>query len=105
VTGSTTTGPAALTVPPTATIAKVSVNSSSHSVRFVLSASGTVSGFQCALVHRVGVGATKARPRYVACGAVRAYNHLAAGRYTFYARAIGPDGSYRTTVRRSFSIR
>jgi hypothetical protein len=48
--------------------------------------------------------AARTGPRYAACGAVRVYTHLAAGRYTFYARALGPPGADHRAVRRSFSI-
>jgi hypothetical protein len=105
--GSTGTAtPASITksVPPTAVITRARVNARAHAVRFVLLASGTPSGFQCALVRRSGKAARTGGPRYAACGAVRVYTHLAAGRYTFYARALGPPGSDRKAVRRSFSI-
>jgi hypothetical protein len=102
------TGPAAVAAPvsaagtpaPTAVIAQTSVRR--HTVRFVLRASGGASGFACALV-ALAAG-PKPSPQYVACGAVSVYTHLAAGSYTFYARALGPTGSARTPVRRSFSI-
>jgi hypothetical protein len=73
-----------------------------HAVRVLLGGSDTGGAFECALVRR----GTRKRPRYAPCGAVRVYRHLAAGRYTFYARASEPGtGSRRRkAVRRSFSI-
>jgi hypothetical protein len=75
---------------------------SGHAVRVLLGGSDTVGAFECALVRR----GTHRAPRYAACGPVRVYRHLAAGRYTFYARAGEPGtaGERRKTVRRSFSI-
>jgi hypothetical protein len=73
-----------------------------HAVRVLLRGGSDAAGaFQCALVRR----GTRKRPRYAPCGTVRVYRHLAAGRYTFYARAGKPRrGSKRRAVRRSFSI-
>jgi hypothetical protein len=70
----------------------------------VLGSSGPAESFQCALV-RGAHAAAKRDLRYAACGAVRVYRHLARGRYTFYARALGPLGGHRAPARRSFSIR
>jgi hypothetical protein len=85
-------------------IERTHVNATAHVASFVLRASGTPSGFQCALVRRSGNTATIASPRYGACGAVSVYRHLATGRYTFYARAVDSAGSARKPARRSFSI-
>jgi hypothetical protein len=93
-------------VTPAAVIAQAKVNPRAHAARFVLRAAGRASGFECALVRRAGRRQAVSVPRYAACGAVRVYRNLAAGRYTFYARALGPGGSGgRKPVRRSFSIR
>jgi hypothetical protein len=72
-------------------------------VRFVLNASGPLSGYECALVR--GSRSHSAHPRYASCGAVRVYRHLHAGRYTFFARALGPGGVHRAAAKRSFLIR
>jgi hypothetical protein len=89
---------------PITVIERTHVNATAHVASFVLRASGTPSGFQCALVRRSGNTATIASPRYGACGAVSVYRHLATGRYTFYARAVDSAGSARKPARRSFSI-
>lgn len=89
---------------PITVIARTHVNATAHVASFVLRASGTASGFQCALVRRSATTAPIANPRYGACGAVSVYRHLATGRYTFYARAVDSAGSARKPARRSFSI-
>jgi hypothetical protein len=81
-----------------------SVSSSGHGIRFVLGSSGPAKSFQCALV-RGARAAGKRRLRYSACGPIRVYRHLAPGRYTFYARAVGLKGGHRAPARHSFSIR
>jgi hypothetical protein len=87
-----------------APVAKIaSVNARGHVVRFVLNASGPLSGYECALVR--GSRSHSAHPRYASCGAVRVYRHLHAGRYTFFARALGPGGVHRAAAKRSFLIR
>ena len=91
-----------ITAAPTPLITRLRVARGGHAVRVVLGGSNVAGAFQCALVRR----GTRHKPRYAPCGAVRVYRHLAAGRYTFYARASKPvAGSKRTSVRRSFSIR
>jgi hypothetical protein len=80
-----------------------SVSSSGHLIRFVLDSSGPGSQFECALVRGGGNG--KGALHFTACGSVRVYRHLASGRYTFFARVIGPGGTHRAPVRRTFSIR
>jgi hypothetical protein len=89
-------------VPLAPVITQASVSATAHRARFVLRESGRASGLQCALVRD---GVHTASPRYAACGSVRVYAHLARGRYTFYARAIGPAASVHSPARRSFSIR
>jgi hypothetical protein len=93
---------AGLTAAPTPLITRLRVAPSGHAVRVLLGGSDTVGAFECALVRR----GTHRAPRYGPCGPVRVYRHLAAGRYTFYARASEPGtaGKRRKTVRRSFSI-
>jgi hypothetical protein len=89
-------------VTPTTVIALARVNPRAHAARFVLRAAGRATSFECALVRRGGHQQAGSGPRYAACGAVRVYTHLAAGRYVFYARALGSGA--RGAVRRSFSI-
>ncbi len=90
-------------VTPIAVIAQAWVDPRAHVARFVLRAAGRAAGFECALVRRGPRQQNGGGPHYAACGAVRVYTHLAAGRYTFYARALGPGG--HKPARRSFSIR
>jgi len=59
---------------------------------FRFTASGTVSGFQCALVS----SRVRLKPRFATCTSPKTYQHLSSrsGRYTFEVRAInsvGPD--------------
>jgi hypothetical protein len=69
----------------------------------VLDSSGPAASFECALVR--GSHARGGRLHFTACDALRVYRHLASGRYTFFARAIGPSGAHRAAVRHTFSIR
>jgi len=109
--GSTGASPTTTTSSPnstvTVTLAPValisSVHASGHAVRFVLGSSGTAKSFECALVRGTHVG--RRHLHYAACGSVRVYRHLPSGRYTFFARALGPGGVHRAPARRSFLIR
>jgi hypothetical protein len=89
-------------VVPLAVISKVTT--SGHTVNFVLDSSAPASGYQCALA-RDRHHSAHFRPHYTPCASVNAYEHLARGRYTLYARALGPGGIHRRAVKRSFSIR
>jgi hypothetical protein len=81
-----------------------SVTTSGHTVSFVLDSSAPATAFQCALV-RDRHHSAHFRPHYTSCDTVNAYEHLARGRYTLYARALGLGGIHRRAVKRSFSIR
>jgi hypothetical protein len=70
----------------------------------MLHSSAPASGFQCALA-RARHHSAHFRPHYTSCAAINAYEHLARGRYTLYARALGLGGIHRRAVKRSFSIR
>jgi hypothetical protein len=70
----------------------------------MLDSSVPASGFQCALA-RDRHHSAHFRPYYTPCASVNAYEHLARGRYTLYARALGLGGTHRRAVKRSFSIR
>lgn len=71
---------------------------------FRFRAVGVASGFACALV-RVPArrGATPPSPRYARCSSPKVLSHLAAGRYVFYVRAIGPGGVDATPASRRFA--
>jgi len=105
-----TTPPASSQSEPTATVLSPSDPTAiiaqavkrSHRIRFVLGAFGQASGYECALV-RHGRAATST-PVFRACGSVRIYSNLPAGRYTFLVRAVGSDGGAGATERESFTI-
>jgi hypothetical protein len=80
------------------------ITTSGHTVSFMLDSSVPASGFQCALA-RDRHHPANFRPYYRPCAPVNAYEHLARGRYTLYARALGLGGIHRKAVKRSFSIR
>jgi Divergent InlB B-repeat domain len=103
-----TTPPAVAAPTPAITGAKIS--SKHHSATFSFDASGTVTGYRCAIVRKPR--ATRRhrhpkapRPVYSRCGSPKAYKRLKAAHYTFYVRAVGPGGTSATAATRAFTIR
>jgi len=81
------------------------VSSRNRSAAFRLEATGTSTGFQCALVRvPTSKGAKTPSPKYSSCGPWKRYRHLRLGRYVVYARAVGPGGVDETPATRHFRI-
>ena len=75
-------------------IIKAKINKKRHTASFRFSASGKVSGFQCALLSLKKKGHKSPKLRFRTCASPRVYRHLRHGRYKFEVRAvnsIGPD--------------
>jgi hypothetical protein len=90
--------------PPVTKLLHVTVNLKRHMVTFELGASGTSTGFQCALVRKpTRKGAKTPKPQFTKCGATKTYRNLKKGSYVFYARAVGPGGIPKPIVAR-FSL-
>ncbi|HET7121345.1 MAG TPA: hypothetical protein VFI17_08870 [Solirubrobacterales bacterium] len=66
--------------------------------KFTFGATGTATGFQCALAKK-GKKLT-----YKSCKSPKAYKHLKAGKYTFKVRAVGPGGTDSSPVTQKFRI-
>ena len=93
------------TPPPDTRLLNEKISSHSHSARFRFGATGTATGFQCALVRAPArKGAKAPSPRYAACGALRTFKNLKAGRYVLYVRADGPGGVDRSPIAFRFKI-
>jgi hypothetical protein len=75
-------------------IVKAKINKGTHTASFTFTASGKVTGFQCALRPPKTTGHERPKLRFRACTSPSIYRHLQHGRYNFEVRAvnsIGPD--------------
>jgi dipeptidyl aminopeptidase/acylaminoacyl peptidase len=70
-----------------------------RSAVFSFDATGPATGYRC-MLRRGDHKLSLAR-----CGSPRTYRRLRPGRYTFSVVAIGPDEPYRTSAKRTFTIR
>jgi predicted phage tail protein len=87
-------------LPPTGTrIAKAKINRKKHRASFRFTASGTVTGFQCALV---GPGHRKLK--FASCKSPKTYKHLKHGRYKFEVRAVNSSGPDSKPAIKKFRI-
>jgi Tol biopolymer transport system component len=87
---------------PNTSVGKPKIDKKHHRVTFKFSASGTASGFQCALVKlRKG---HKARPHYKNCHSPKTYEGLAFAKYKFYVRAFNGAGHDSTPATRTFRL-
>jgi hypothetical protein len=76
-----------------------------HRITFRFTALGDASSYVCALVRLPhGKHFKKPRPRFVRCASPKTYRHLAAGRYLFEVRALGPGGAERTPLTHRFTV-
>jgi hypothetical protein len=88
-------------------ITKAKFNKAKQTESFRFSASGVVTGFQCALVrHPKKKGKHHSKPKVVfsRCGSPKIYRHLKRGRYTFEVRAINSAGHDPKPAIMSFRI-
>jgi hypothetical protein len=96
-----------ITAPHNTKITKAKINKRKHLGSFAFSASGTVAGFQCALVKLVTKkGKHHGKPKVVfsRCGSPKIYRHLKRGHYTFEVRAINSIGHDAKPAIKSFQI-
>jgi hypothetical protein len=84
---------------PKTRITSSSIKQSKHSATFGFTATGLVSGFQCAL-RKKGKSA-----KFSACKSPKAYSGLAAGTYTFLVRAFNLAGPDPTPATKTFTIK
>jgi hypothetical protein len=83
-------------------ISKKKINGRNHTAKFKFSASGYVTGFQCALARKKK--GKKPKFSFRACGSPKRYKHLKAGRYTFEVRATNPNGADASPAKKKFRI-
>jgi hypothetical protein len=93
------TGVVALPPAPGTLLLAESVDAGARTATFRFKASGSSSGFDCALAR------SPARPpRYYRCSSPKSYRALAAGSYVFEARAVGVGGADSSPVSFRFTI-
>ena len=91
--------------PPNAQLTTAQISSFGRSATFSFSATGSATGFQCAVVLRPTARfAPTPTPSYAACRSPDAFGNLQEGSYLFYVRAVGPGGVDRTPPTYSFTI-
>jgi hypothetical protein len=88
------------TTPLKPTITDAKINSGKRKARFKFTDSGTLTGYQCALIKR---GKKRSQPHFVSCRSPKTYKHLKPGRYTFEVRALigtlaGPAATGKFTI-------
>ena len=77
----------------TVEITKVKISSTHHRAKFSFKASGSVTGFQCALIKApTGHRHKRPRPSFSACRSPKTYKHLEPGKYSFEVRAVTAAG-------------
>jgi hypothetical protein len=99
--------PTPTTPPHGTTISAAKVNKHKHRATFKFTASGTVTGFQCALVKsKKKKGKHHKKPKLVfsSCSSPKTYKHLKHGRYTFEVRAFNSAGPDPTPAVKRFKI-
>lgn len=85
--------------PPNTRITQATIGSNKGKAVFKFKASGTKTGFQCALVSK-----KQRKPRFKSCRSPKTYKHLKNGRYTFEVRATGPGGKDPSPAKKRFKI-
>ncbi len=92
-------------LPPNTQLRAETIDASAGSASFRFRATGSSTGFQCALVRKPAAGGARTpAPVYAACRAPITYQHLMVGGYVFYVRAIGAGGADRTPAADAFTI-
>ena len=93
------------TVGPNTRVVVEQISSRLHRARFHFKATGTATGFRCALVRLPSRrSAKRPSPRYSRCGSTKTFTGLKAGTYVVYARAVGPGGVNASPARHTFKI-
>jgi hypothetical protein len=87
--------------PHSAKILKAKINKQKHEATFTFSASGTVTGFDCALVPptKKGKHHKKTKVKFGACRSPKTYKHLKQGKYTFEVKAFNTAGTSNTVIK------
>ncbi len=89
-------------------ITSAKIKKHKHTAAFTFSASGTVTGFQCALVKpkKKKHGKHHKKPKLVfgSCTSPKTYKHLKHGKYTFEVRAVNSAGVDPNPAIRKFKV-
>jgi hypothetical protein len=91
-------------LPPHTTIIKAKINKKKHTASFTFTASGTVTGFQCALLPPKKKGHKRATLRFGTCTSPKGYKHLSHGGYKFEVRAVNSTGPDLKPAIKTFTI-
>ena len=86
------------------TITKAKINKKKHKATFKFRASGTITGFQCALARSKGKHHKAGKLVFRACSSPKTYKHLKHGRYKFEVRAVNSAGVDSTPAIKKFKI-
>ncbi|MDX6605986.1 MAG: hypothetical protein QOD14_526 [Solirubrobacterales bacterium] len=92
-----------LTPPYGTVISKKTIVKKKHKAKFEFSASGHVTGFECAL-GRSKKGKKKPKLSFGSCSSPKSYKHLKPGRYTFEVRALNSNGPDSNPATKKFRI-
>ncbi|MGH2977978.1 MAG: InlB B-repeat-containing protein [Gaiellaceae bacterium] len=88
------------TTPPNTKIGKAKINSRKHQATFTFKATGSSSGFQCALVSK-----KHQKPKFARCRSPKTYKKLKRGKYSFEVRAVGAGGRDQSPAKKRFAIK
>ena len=83
-------------------ISKKKINRKKHTAKFKFTASGHVTGFECALVRKKK--GKKPKLSFRACSSPKGYKHLKDGKYTFEVRATNANGPDPVPAKKKFRI-
>ena len=90
--------------PHNTTITKAKINKKKHTATFKFLASGTITGFQCALARSKGKHHKAGKLVFRACSSPKTYKHLKHGRYKFEVRAVNATGPDPKPAKKTFTI-
>lgn len=85
-------------------IIKAKIDKKKHTASFTFTASGSVTGFQCALLPPKTKGHKRPKLRFRACTSPRIYRHLKHGGYKFEVRAVNSSGPDLKPAIKRFTI-
>jgi hypothetical protein len=91
-------------LPPHTRIIKAKINKRKHTASFTFTASGSVTGYQCALQPPKKKGHNRPKLRFGACTSPKAYRHLDHGGYKFEVRAVNSTGPDLKPAIKTFTI-
>jgi hypothetical protein len=85
--------------PPNTKLTRTRIKAKKGRATFTFAASGSTTGFQCALTKR------GKKPAFKPCRSPKTYKHVRPRRYVFRVRAVGPGGRDATPATKRFKLR